>query len=133
MGTVVFRERPFVSDGVWIAHECVPGFSELCGALPHNGGWLVKPGPLGVFQASFDARQDWDLGRQIELLIEFGAPCEPVWGDPVTAGGFEFPSKIVGRFEGERWDWLLSGDNETEFRVLSGWSKGRLRFATRTI
>lgn len=43
------RERPWVADGVWIAHEALTVFTHLAGTMPRNGRWkMTEHGPVHI-------------------------------------------------------------------------------------
>ena len=47
--SVLYRARPWLSDGVWIAHESLQMFDRIAALLTHNGTWrLAHGGPRMV-------------------------------------------------------------------------------------
>jgi len=38
------RQRPWISDGVWVAHEALPLFQPMAQMLTHNGVWKLRQG-----------------------------------------------------------------------------------------
>lgn len=75
--SLVFRHRPWLSDGVWIAHEALPLFSRLAAILPSPGRWqFTESGPVPT-KVEGSAP---DLTQKMRDLVGRATPCvlEPV-------------------------------------------------------
>ena len=72
----LIRQRPWVSDGAWIAHESLPLISRLAAILPSNGRWqMTEWGPI--------KRNDWpdapNLAAAMSEVTSTSTPCVVHW------------------------------------------------------
>lgn len=72
----LIRQRPWVSDATWIAHESLPLISHLAAMLPSNGRWrMTERGPI--------KRNDWpdapNLAAVMSEVTSTSTPCVVNW------------------------------------------------------
>lgn len=71
----LLRQRPWVSDDVWIAHESLQLFDRLAGLMPRNGWWRLTAAD-GEMGAEFEPeRPGTDLVALVERLAATAQPC----------------------------------------------------------
>lgn len=68
----LYRERPWISDGVWIAHESHPIFGELARRLPFPGAWVFDPADGSPRKVKATAPP---IGTFVAVVLACSEPC----------------------------------------------------------
>lgn len=66
----LYRQRPWVSDAIWIAHESHPLFGRLAAIMPSPGRWTLVDGG-----AEHTGLETPDLAGMMATLVATSTPC----------------------------------------------------------
>lgn len=124
----LIRQRPWVSDGSWIAHESLPLISHLAAILPTNGRWqMTEQGPI--------KRDDWpdatDLVAALNEATSTAGPCVVNWPTYERQETRELAAQSA--LAGEQMVEVLDADGQTWLfdndvvEVLTATSRGERR------
>lgn len=148
----LIRQRPWLSDTVWIAHESLPGFAPLAALLTHRGMWtMTKDGPTPAPQPlPADLHLDqWiteATARSVPAVVEpvdleLASSLEDLAGDLLeqtidvlddagTRWTFNHSAVHVAAFRTTGWTWRLATPTHSTSATLIGIDhKHRPRFA----
>lgn len=150
--SVLIREGPWISDGIWIAHHTHPLFGRMHQLLPTNGVWRLTehgPQPEGVTPSkrleefiteAMDYRRPCVIGIVPDTtvdpdnlqLTDAGGPVPKLFAvvDETTGDVHEFDANYTSAFDiyaGDDWTWHLTNIGD-QVMLLGTDRKNRPRF-----